>query len=188
MSALKFVIYALFRLFLPAFLMRVLLPLVRADARNPVSRFVIQITNPLVLPLRKLLPPIGRVDTPALIVLLAVDVACVGTMWWLNNLPMGAYQAILVNAAIDLLIFVLEFYFFAILLYALLSWVAQDVHSPVGGILNSLLRPILEPFRRLIPPISGFDLSAAFAAIAIKALEIFLVGVLGRYVVSWNQF
>ena len=183
MNALIFIIRSLFGLVLVAFILRVLLPLCRADSRNPVSRFVIQITNPLVLPLRRILPPLGRLDVAALVALFAVQIAFTALIWMLKGLPLAAYQPLLIYAAIDLLMIILEFYFYAILIYALLSWVAQDAYSPIGNILASLVTPVLAPFRRLIPPLGGLDLSAAFAAIAIKAIEIFLSDVLGKYLV-----
>jgi len=179
MSALIFIVYSLFRLILLAFLLRVLLPLGRADARNPVSRFVIQFTNPIVLPLRKVFAPLQRLDIAALIALVVVQLTCTAVLWLLRGHPLSAYQPLLIFASYDLLIQVLDFYFYAILIYALLSWVAQDAYSPVGNVLASLVMPVLAPFRRLIPPLGGLDLSAAFAAIAIKALEILLADWIG---------
>jgi len=179
MSALIFIIYSLFRLILLAFLLRVLLPLCRADARNPVSRFVIQFTNPVVLPLRRIFPPLQRLDLAALIALILVQVVCIALIWVLRGQPLSAYQPLLIFAGYDLLVQLLQFYFYAILIYALLSWVAQDAYSPIGSVLASLVAPVLAPFRRLIPPLGGLDLSAAFAAIAIKALEILLADVVG---------
>jgi len=174
MSALIFIVYSLFRLILLAFLLRVLLPLCRADARNPVSRFVIQFTNPIVLPFRKVLPPLQRLDVAALVALLVVQIACFGLIWLLRGHSLSFYLPLLMSAGYDLLVQLLDFYFYAILIYALLSWVAQDAYSPIGSVLSSLVAPVLVPFRRLIPPLGGLDLSAAFAAIAIKALEILL--------------
>jgi len=179
MSALIFIVYSLFRLILLAFLLRVLLPLCRADARNPVSRFVIQFTNPIVQPLRKIFPALQRLDVAALIALILVQITCTALIWLLRGHSLSAYQPLLMFASYDLLVQLLEFYFYAILIYALLSWVAQDAYSPVGSVLSSLVAPILTPFRRLIPPLGGLDLSAAFAAIAIKALEILLADVVG---------
>ena len=183
MNALIFIIQSLFRLVLVAFILRVLLPLCRADARNPVSRFVIQVTNPFVLPLRKIFPPFNRLDVAAVIVLFAVQITFVALIWILKELPLAAYQPLLIYAGADLLMAVLEFYFYAILIYALLSWVAQDAYSPIGSILASLVTPVLAPFRRLIPPLGGLDLSAAFAAIAIKAIEILLSDLLGPHLI-----
>src|SRR5688500_8864647 len=63
MSAIVYIVNAILQyLLVTAFLLRVLLPLARANMRNPLSQAVLRATNPLVLPLRKMLPPIGRLD------------------------------------------------------------------------------------------------------------------------------
>ena len=63
MSALHYLISTLFSLYTVVLLLRLILQLVRADFRNPLSRAIVQITNPVVLPLRKVLPPAGRTST-----------------------------------------------------------------------------------------------------------------------------
>src|SRR5438552_15723090 len=125
MSALIFIVYSLFRLILLAFLLRVLLPLCRADARNPVSRFVIQFTNPIVLPLRKIFPPLKRIDIAALIALILVQFTCTASIWMLRGHALSSYQPLLMFDGYDLLAQVPEFYFYVLLIYALLSWAPQ---------------------------------------------------------------
>lgn len=77
MRAIIYVVGALLQLVVTIFLLRVLLPLARADARNQLSQAVIRLTNRVVLPLRKMLPPIGKVDTASLVALVLVQlIAC----------------------------------------------------------------------------------------------------------------
>lgn len=173
MTALIFIIRALFGLLVTAFLLRVLLPLCRADARNPLSQAVIRITNPLVLPLRRLLPPVRRLDTGSVVALVLVQFAATSLVWLLVgnalNVPM-----LLISVARDLTSILLQFYFVAILVYALLSWIAPGTYSPAANLLESLCRPVLRPFQRFIPPIGGLDISALIALIVIQALQIAL--------------
>ncbi|MGE0114734.1 MAG: YggT family protein [Steroidobacteraceae bacterium] len=174
MAALIFIVRTLLSLLVTVFLLRFLLPVCRADARNPLSQAVIKLTNPLVLPLRRVLPPIKRVDTASLVALLLVQLAATALIWLLSGYGLSAPVALLYEAVRELLSLVLRFYFFIILIYALLSWVAPGTYSPAASVLNSLCTPILRPFQRLIPPIVGIDLSALFALIAIQALQILL--------------
>jgi YggT family protein len=174
MAALIFIIRTLLGLLVTVFLLRLLLPLCRADSRNPLSQAVIKFTNPLVLPLRRLLPPLGRVDTASLVALLAVQVAGTALVWQLSGLGLHAPLALIISAARELLSLVLQFYFFIILISALLSWIAPGTYSPGASLLNSLCAPVIRPFQRLIPPIAGIDLSALFALIAIQALQILI--------------
>ena len=67
---------------------------------------------------------------------------------------------------------VLRFYIFALILYAILSWIAPGTYSPAAALLDTLCEPLLRPVRRLIPPLAGIDFSALFVIIALQALHI----------------
>lgn len=172
MAALIFIVRTLLGLLITVFLLRFLLPLCRADARNPLSQAVIKLTNPLILPLRRVLPPFKRLDTASLLALLAVQLAATALIWALSGHGLNAPAALFYAAAHELLSLTLRFYFFIILIHVLLSWIAPGTDSPAASILNSLCTPILRPLQRLIPPIAGLDLSPLFALIAIQALQI----------------
>jgi YggT family protein len=176
MDALIFVVRTLLQVLLvTVFLLRVLLPLVRADSRNQLSQAVIRFTNPLVLPLRKILPPIGKIDTASIVALLIVQIAATAILWSLHQYP-GVFTVpqFLQVAFIDLVISVLQFYTFALFLYVLLGWVAPGTYSPAAALLGSICEPLLRPIRRVIPAFGGFDLSALFLIIALQALVILI--------------
>lgn len=174
MEAIIFIVRTLLQVLLvTVFLLRVLLPLVRADARNPLSQAVIRLTNPLVLPLRRLVPPMGKVDTASVLALVIVQIATTATLWLLGAYPwVAAAPQFIYIVIISLASAILQFYTFALLLYVLLSWVAPGTHSPGSALLYSLCEPLLRPVRRVIPPIAGLDLSALFVIIGLQALNI----------------
>ncbi|MGD9843024.1 MAG: YggT family protein [Steroidobacteraceae bacterium] len=174
MTALIFIITTLSHLVIMVFLLRLLLPLCRADIRNPFSQGVLRLTNPVILPLRRLLPPIKRLDTATLVALLLVQLASTAIVWTLRGLSLTSPHLLLLASLHELLSLVLQFYFFALLLYAILSWISPSTYTPAASILNSLCVPVIRPFQRLIPPIAGLDLSVLFALIAIQALQILL--------------
>lgn len=171
MAALHFIIDALFSLVVWAFMLRVLLPLCRADSRNPLSQGIIRFTNPLVMPLRRVLPPLGRLDLGSFTALLLVQFASETILWLLRGLPFMP-GTLVVATLLSLVSGLLQFYQFALLIYILLSWVAPGTYSPAGSLISSLCEPVLRPIQRLIPPIAGLDFSAVFAMIAIQALLI----------------
>jgi YggT family protein len=173
MQALLFILNALLTLVVVAFLLRVLMPLVRADFRNPIGEAVMSVTNPVVMPLRKLLPPGKRFDPASLVALILVQLA--GTAL-LRAVAGGGFspQAVVVGGLYALLHTVLQFYFFAVLLYALLSWFGGGGYNPAAQILGRLVEPLLAPIRRVVPPLGGLDLSALFLMIGLQALQIFL--------------
>jgi YggT family protein len=173
MDALLYIVNALVTLLVVAFLLRLLLPLVRADLRNPFGAAILKLTNPLVLPLRRVLPPLRSFDVATLVALLLVQFA--GTT--LLHLVAGTGlrpEAILAGGLRALLLTVLQFYFFAVLIYALLSWFAGAAYNPAARMLAKLVEPLLAPIRRIVPPLGGLDLSAVFLLIALQALQILL--------------
>lgn len=174
MDAIRFIISTVLQILLvTVFLLRVLLPLVRADSRNQLSQAVIRITNPLVLPLRRMVPPLRQIDTASIVALLIVQFATTAVLWLLGAFPWLTTPGQFIELSLLTLIgSILRFYVFALLLYVLLSWVAPGTHSPAAGLLNSLCEPLLRPVRRIIPPIAGLDLSALVVMIALQALMI----------------
>lgn len=173
MAAIFFIIHALLTLVVIAFLLRVLMPLARADFRTPLGVAILRFTSPVVMPLRKVLKPVGRFDVASLVALLLVQFA--GTA--LLRLVAGGGFApgpVLVQALRDLASTVLQFYTVAVLVYALLSWVAPGTHSPATRLLGNLCEPLLQPVRRVIPPLGGLDFSALFVLIGLQALQILL--------------
>ena len=174
MSAIYFIVETLLSLALFVFLARLLLQLTRADFRNPISQAVVRLTNPVILPLRRVLPPIGKVDTASVVAVLlvtAVEVACLFTLHGVGLPgPLVWARAMLVEIGRTLL----WTYFYAIFLYALLSLIAPGGYSPLQSVLAAVCEPVLRPIRRLIPSVAGLDLSPLWAIIVIQALLILL--------------
>jgi YggT family protein len=172
MAALIFLAQTLLSLCMIAVLLRLLLQWSRADFRNPLARSIVHITNPIIVPLRRLLPAIGRLDTAsclAVVVFAGLDVA---VPWLLSGLGPPPALIWLRLTGIEIVRTTLWTYFLAIMMYALLSFVAPGTYSPAQGLLVALCEPILRPFRRLIPPLGGIDFSAMWACILIQMLLI----------------
>lgn len=181
MSAIIFIVNAVLQyLLVMAFLLRVILPLSRANMRNPLAQAVLRVTNPLVLPLRRVLPPIGRVDTASIVALLLVQLATVLIVSALSG-ALGTASWIALRVVFTLFDSVLQFYSVAIFIYVLLSWVAPGTHSPASDVLGSLCEPLLRPVRRLIPPIAGLDLTPVFVLIGLQALRIALPSLFAQF-------
>jgi YggT family protein len=174
LSALIFIVDTLLRLLLLVFLLRVLLQLSRADFRNQISQAVVRITNPLVLPLRRILPPVGKIDTASVVAVLIVATAAIAIKYGMRGV-MPPNALVWTHAVFDEIArTTLWTYFYAIFIYALLSMIAPGGYSPMQSLLASLCEPVLRPFRRFIPPIAGLDLSPLWAGIAIQALLLLL--------------
>src|SRR4029077_9618013 len=174
MAALLYLIDTLLSLAELAFLLRLLLQWARADFRNPLLRAIVQLTNPVLVPLRRLLPPIGRLDTASVVIVLAIALLRISAATLLAGLGWPPLLPWFEIAALQVARLVLWTYFIAIFLYAILALIAPGTYSPAQALLSSLCEPVLRPFRRLIPPFANLDLSPLWAGILIQALLILL--------------
>jgi YggT family protein len=174
MSALIFIVDTLLSLVLFVFLARLLLQWARADFRNPIAQAVVRLTNPVILPLRRILPPIRKIDTASVVAVVLVAIIKVAIIFALTGFGTPAIELWVRAVAVELAQALLRTYFYAIMLYALLSLIAPGGYSPLQSVLASICEPVLRPFRRLIPPIAGIDLSPLWAVIAIQAILLLL--------------
>ena len=172
MSATVFLVDTLFSLYLMVVILRLWLQLARADFYNPMSQFVVKATHPIVGPLRRIVPSIGRLDTATLvlaIVVAALKLIALGAMAGAGLNPV----TILILAVITVVKEALSLMFWVLLLRAILSWVSQG-QSPIDYVLHQLTEPFLAPIRRVIPPLGGLDLSVLIAIIALQFLQLLL--------------
>lgn len=172
MNALLFIVETLLSLTVFVFLLRLLLQWSRADFRNQIAQAVVRITNPVILPLRRVLPPIGKIDTASVVAVILVATIEELVLYALTS---GAYfgywpRTLILAIAIRIVVIAIWTYLYAIFIYALLSMVAPGGYSPMQSILASLCEPVLRPFRRIIPPVGGLDLSPLWAGIILFAL------------------
>ncbi len=172
MAALIYIVQTLFQLYLLVLLLRLLLQW--SDFRNPFARVVLQLTNPVILPLRRVLPPVGRFDTASIAAVVAMVLLMIALVALLGTGRLPPVVLWLQLAALALVRLVLYTYLFAIILYAVLSLLAQGTSSPAQSLLGALCEPVLRPFRRIIPSIAGIDLSPLWACIAIQAVLLLL--------------
>jgi YggT family protein len=174
LNALYFLVDSLLSLALFVALLRVLMQWSRADFRNPVAQAVVKVTNPLIMPLRRLLPPINKIDTASVVTVIIVALAEVALMSLVRGYGIPPPLLLLRGAVLEIATSVLWLYFYAIFLYALMSLIAQGSYSPMQPLLASLCEPVLTPIRRIIPPIAGLDLSPLWAGLLIQAVLILL--------------
>ncbi len=139
-----------------ACLLRLYMQHQRVPFGNPVGRLVFALTDWLVLPLRRLLPAVGRWDTASLLGAYLLELAQFGLLWLIAGA--GASLAVLpVMAVFGLLRLAISGVMAMLIVYAVLSWVQSD--SPLSGVLERLCDPLLRPVRRVLPLVGGIDLS-----------------------------
>ncbi len=169
-----FLVQTLFGLYILAIMLRFLLQWVRADFYNPVSQFLVKVTNPLLKPLRRVVPGFWGIDLAAILLMLVLqmlELFLVGVMVGQSFRPLG----VLVMSIGELLTLAVYVFMIAILIQVVLSWIQPGSYNPVIGLVNRLSEPLMAPARRIIPPISGLDLSPLVVLILLQLTLILLV-------------
>jgi YggT family protein len=177
MEAIRYIVDTLLWLVTLAFLLRLLFQFVRANFRDPMADAIVRATNWLILPLRKVLPPIGKLDTATVVAVVVVASARTAVLLWLDGTGFGDPLVFLRITLVGLVDLTLRIYLFALLLYWLTSFVSPGGYAPGVRLLAQLCEPILKPVRRIIPPIGQIDFSVLWVSIAIGALLILLRGI-----------
>jgi YggT family protein len=171
-QALVFLVQVAFGFYVLTLMLRFLFQVVRADFYNPFSQFVVALTNPLLKPLRRLIPGFLGIDWASVLLLYAFQMLELYIVGMLSNLGTLSPFLLFVVASVDLVKLALYVFLFAIIIRAVLSWVNPYGlrGNPAGAVLISLTEPLLAPARRLIPTLSGFDLSPIVALVVIQLL------------------
>jgi YggT family protein len=172
-NPLEFIISTLFSLYILAVLLRFLLGLVRADFYNPISQFLVRITNPLLIPLRKIIPGFGKVDVAAVVLMLLLQVVLLLIIVALRGASVDILP-LLGHAAGELIILTINVFLVAIIIQVIISWINPGSYNPVNALLDSLTSPVLRPVQRIMPPLSGIDLSPLFALILLQVLKMLI--------------
>ena len=173
-NAATFLIQTVFGLYILIVMLRFLLQWARADFYNPVSQFIVKATQPPLRPLRKFIPGIGGLDMAALIFMLVLKFV---ELWLVTGLlgmspQIGGLAMLSIAELLGLLINV---FIFSILIQVIISWVNPGMHNPVMALLHSLTEPLLAPARRVIPPISGLDLSPIIVIVCLQLASMLAV-------------
>jgi YggT family protein len=174
MEAIRYIVDTLLWLLTLAFVLRLVFQFVRADFRDPMADAIVRVTNWLILPLRKVLPPIGKVDTATVIAVLLVAAARTFIMMAMAGGGVGDLLVFTRITVVNLVDMVLRIYLFAMLLYWLTSFVSPGGYAPGVRLLAQVCEPILKPVRRIIPRIGQIDFSVLWVSIAIGALLVLL--------------
>lgn len=174
LSPLEFLLTTLFSLYIGVVMLRFLLQAVRADFYNPLSQFIVKVTNPLLLPLRRFIPGLWGFDMAALLLMVVLQICVAYLIVIIGGKGIGPW-GVLIWSLSELVGLAFNVFIFSILIQALMSWLNPDPFNPAFSLLHSLNEPILAPIRRFVPPMSGIDLSALVALIGLQTLKLLVV-------------
>jgi YggT family protein len=174
-EALQFLIRTAFDLLACAFFMRFWMQWARVPFRNPFAQFLVKVTDFAVRPARRVIPGLFGLDLASLLLFLAAELLMVLGVHWVSGYPFVAagfgvlpgFLLLTLASALRLGLYLLIGF---VLIQAVISWI--NPFSPLAPVFYALSRPVLAPFQKIIPPISGIDLSPLAAIILIQLLLI----------------
>ena len=175
-----FIIKTLGSLYLLIVLMRFILQLVRANFYNPLCQFIVKATQPLLKPLRRVIPSMFGLDMSSLVLALILQMVLIVVILALKGF-MVDFVLLVPWALIALFSLFLNILFYAMIISVILSWVAPGSHNPGAELVAQITEPVLAPFRRIIPNLGGLDISPIFAFIVIQLLQSWLIPRLAYY-------
>ncbi len=163
-------------LYLFAVLLRFLLQLARADFYNPISQGIVKVTNPLLLPLRKLVPGLFGVDMASVVLAILVGWAMILGSGLLAGAGLFNPLSALLWSLIGCVMTVIAIAFVGLLISIVFSWIAPHSGHPALLLLRQLLEPFCAPVRKLIPPLGMIDISPIFVFILLTVADKLLFG------------
>lgn len=187
LNALGFILGILFNLYATVVALRFVMQVVRADYYNPLAQGIVKITDPVLIPLRRVVPSIKRYDTASLLLcfgvlllkLLVFKLLSLGYVPTLGQSMLASQlstSSLVLLAILDVIHQLFNVFIYALIIQAILSWIPGAAGNPVQGLVHSIGEPVLRPIRRIVPPMGGIDLTVFFTIIGLFALRIFLLG------------
>jgi YggT family protein len=184
-NASVFLIQSVFDFYLFVLLLRLLLQYLRVDYYNPVTQFIIKITSPVVVPLRRVIPGYWGIDLATVVLILIVSLMKLSLISVLSIHHFPNIFGLILWSLGDLLGLIIKLFFYAILASVIISWVAPSNYSPLFLIVQRLTDPLLKPARRLIPQIAGFDISPIPVLLLLQILIILMAEPLAMIGYQW---
>ncbi|WP_122509734.1 YggT family protein [Pseudomonas viridiflava] len=174
-TAAIYVLQTLGSLYLTLILLRFVLQLVRANFYNPLSQFIVKATQPLLKPLRRIIPSIFGLDMSSLVLAIIVQMILMALTLLLIAGTAGDPLLLLLWSIISVTALFLKIFFFALIISVILSWVAPGSNNPGAELVNQICEPALASFRRIVPNLGGLDISPILAFLVLKLLDMLVI-------------
>ncbi len=182
-------ILTFFNLALTVVLLRLLLQLTKVDFYNPISQFIVKVTQPVLKPMRRVIPGLWGIDMATVVLAVLLQMLCISLLLLLSGYAVNLLM-LPIWALLGCIGVVSNIYLVAILVSIILSWVAPGSYNPIVLLLHQLTEPVMTPFRKILPPLGGLDLSPILVFLLINIIQILLnsvlnaLGMYGQFVVG----
>ncbi|WKX27122.1 YggT family protein [Tatumella ptyseos] len=170
MYTLTFLVKTFIELYVLVLLLRIWMQWARCDFYNPLAQFVVKLTQPIIGPLRRIIPAIGPIDGASLLLAFILTTLKYPLLVAINNGGFSLSLSLLLVGVLSLLKAAGNLVFWVILIRSIMSWVSQG-RSPVDYVLYQLTEPLMAPIRRWLPAMGGIDFSAMIVILILYALN-----------------
>jgi YggT family protein len=177
-----YIISTLGTLYVSLVLLRFLAQLVRADYYNPLSKALVKYTNPLLIPLRKIVPGFFGIDWAALVLALILQTILFQIILVIAGYGMVNILLLLLWAAVALLGLLVTFYYWGTIILIIASWIAPNSHNPALRLLHQIIDPVMAPFRKILPPLGVLDLSPIIFFMVLHIIRAYVLPALAQAV------
>lgn len=169
-----FLIDTLFSLYILAVVLRFLLQWSQADFYNPISQFLVKITQPPLKTLRRIIPSIGKIDTASIVLALSLQIITDFLILALQG-GIASFTFLIIYSFSQLVNLLINIFVFAIFARAILSWFNSGHYNVAISLLYKLTEPMLNMCRKLIPDFGGMDLSPLVALVALQLAKMMIL-------------
>lgn len=155
-------------------LLRFLLQLARADFYNPISQFAVKATNPLLRPLRRVIPGWGGLDGAALVLAVLIQALALFLVLVAMNggIPGINPLTLLVWAILNVLDLIVKIYFWSVIAVVVVSWIAPGSNHPAIQLVAQITEPVMRPVRNIMPSMGGLDLSPIIVFLILNVVSV----------------
>ncbi|MFJ3524528.1 YggT family protein [Pseudomonas sp. NPDC090203] len=170
-----FVIQTLVSLYLTIVLLRFVLQLVKANFYNPLSQFTVKATQPLLKPIRRIVPSVLGLDTSSLLLAIVIQALLMAFVLMMTYGTIGDVPHLMIWSLLGIVSLLLKIFWVAMIIMVIVSWIAPGTHNPAAELAWQISEPVLAPFRRIIPNLGGLDISPIFAFLAIQVVQSYVM-------------
>jgi YggT family protein len=179
----SFLLDVAFGLYIGAVMLRLFLQWTRADFYNPLSQAIVRLTNPVLRPLRRYVPAVGRIDTASILAIFSLQLLNLWLKLMLADID-GSAAGLVVLALAEILAKACYLFTFAILLQVIASWIAPGAYNPALALVDALTWPLMKPLRGLVPTLGGLDLTPMVALVLLQLSQMLVVAPIRDLAVS----
>ena len=179
MLTLTFLVKTVIDLYVMILLLRIWMQWARTDFYNPLSQFIVKVTQPIVGPLRRVIPSLGPIDSSSLLVAFLLMTIKYPLLLLIQSGEISLSPYNLLFGLISVIKSAGYLVFWVIIIRSIMSWISQG-RSPMDYVLMKLTEPLMSPIRRFLPAMGGLDFSAMVVILVLYMLNYLGMDLLGQ--------